>query len=152
MRIAVIGSTSGTGLQVVEAALERGDVVSAFARTPSKLGDLEPRVEVHQGDVLSSADALDACVRGADGVVVSLSSGTLGKQTIREEGTRRVIESMQREGATRLVIVSSLGAGDSATLDLLGVAGLTFVKTVIRQPVADHTRQEAAVRDRKSVV
>jgi kynurenine 3-monooxygenase len=146
MRIAIIGSTSGTGLRAVEAALDAGHTVSAFARTPSKLGDLEARVEVHQGDVLTSADALDACVKGADGVIVSLSAGALGHQTIREEGTKRVMEAMERVGARRIVIVSSLGAGDSGTLAMLGAAGLTFVKTVIRQPIADHDRQEAAVR------
>ncbi len=147
MRIAIIGSTSGTGLRAVHAALDAGHTVSAFARTPSKLGDLEGRVEVHKGDVLTSTDALDACVRDADGVIVSLSSGTLGHQTIREEGTRRVIEAMGRVGARRLVIVSSLGAGDSGTLAMLGPAGLFFSKTIIRQPIADHDRQEATVRD-----
>ena len=51
MRIAVFGSTGAVGTHVVRRALEREWDVVAFARTPSKLGELRERVEVVQGDV-----------------------------------------------------------------------------------------------------
>ncbi len=144
MRIAIMGATGGTGMALVREALERGHDVAAWARTPSKLGEVQARVTVHQGDVLQ--DDLEGWIQGADAVIVSLGGSSLGKQTIREDGTARIIEAMKAAAVERLIIVSSLGAGDSKTRALLGVAGLFFVHTMIRRPIADHTRQEALVQ------
>jgi uncharacterized protein YbjT (DUF2867 family) len=42
MRILVIGASQGTGALAARAALARGHDVTAFARSPEKLGDQHP--------------------------------------------------------------------------------------------------------------
>ena len=37
MKIAVFGATGGTGSVIVKQALERGHVITAFARNPDKM-------------------------------------------------------------------------------------------------------------------
>ena len=117
MRIAIIGATGGTGLQVTKQALERDHDVSVLVRTPSKLGLLTKNnsLHVHEGDILTADEPLRAALEGADAVVVSLGGSSLGTQSIRAEGTQRVLEAMATAGGDRIVVRSSLGAGDSKT-------------------------------------
>ena len=46
MRLLIIGATGGTGLQVTRQAVEGGHSVTAFVRSPQKLGALRQRVVV----------------------------------------------------------------------------------------------------------
>src|SRR5260370_7765285 len=80
MKIAVVGATGRTGLQVVEQALARGDDVIALARQPEAM----PR---RPGMVGAAADVLDRAVlvealAGADAVVSTLGIGTSPQPTV----------------------------------------------------------------------
>jgi hypothetical protein len=50
MRIFVIGATGHTGTQIVDLALSRGHEVTAFVRSPHKIGRQDPRLKVLAGD------------------------------------------------------------------------------------------------------
>ena len=56
MRLLIIGATGGTGLQVTRQAVEGGHHVTAFVRSPQKLGPPHDRVTVRQGDPRSVAE------------------------------------------------------------------------------------------------
>jgi putative NADH-flavin reductase len=50
MRIFVIGATGHTGTQIVDLALSRGHEVTAFVRSPHKIGRQDKRLKVLAGD------------------------------------------------------------------------------------------------------
>jgi putative NADH-flavin reductase len=68
VRLLIIGATGGTGLEVASKAVDGGHRVTAFVRSPQKLGSLRQRVVVREGDPRSIAD-LRATLPGHDAVI-----------------------------------------------------------------------------------
>ncbi|WP_040283768.1 NAD(P)-dependent oxidoreductase [Tessaracoccus massiliensis] len=139
MRITVIGGNSGTGAERVRLAAERGHDVTCFSRSGAKdlpVGALDVR-----GDALDHA-AVKQAIDGADAVVVTVG-GAKGSSRHRAKVTRSVIRAMRDAGVRRLIVQSSLGAGDSGAL--MALPGRLIAKTVLAAPLADHNDQEAAV-------
>ncbi|MFI6211871.1 NAD(P)-dependent oxidoreductase [Nocardia brasiliensis] len=142
MKIAVFGATSTVGRLVVEQALAEGHQVTAFTRSAAGLTQRHERLDIVEGDVLES-DSVQRAVAGQDAVLVSLGAGRKG--VIRAEGTRAVIEAMNRTGVKRLIVQTTLGVGDSkANLNFLWK--YVMFGLLLRQAFADHVQQEAYVR------
>lgn len=145
MKLVIFGSTAGTGRELLEQALEDGHDVSAFARTPEKIDDLEyPNLQVIQGDVLDSA-AVEAAVAGQGAVLCTIGAGA-GRTTLREDATRNIVQAMDRTGVQRLICQSSLGVGDSRA-NLGPFTKHVIVGLFLRHAFADHERQEAVIRE-----
>lgn len=143
-RLLVVGATGGTGRRLVAQALERGHVVTAFVRNPSKLRIEHPQLHVLQGDVLDYG-AVEQAVRGQQAVMCALGHKRFfGPTRILSEGTRNLLRAMETHRVPRLVCETSLGIGDSA-----GRMGLYYTLFVI--PVIlpfyfwDKTRQERLI-------
>ncbi|MGQ0542533.1 MAG: NAD(P)-dependent oxidoreductase [Blastocatellia bacterium] len=142
MKLAIFGSTGGTGRELVKQALEHGHYVTAFARTPGKLDAKHEKLFVVQGDVLNLA-AVEQAVIGQDAVICVLGAGRKGN--IRSDGTRNIILAMEKTGIRRLICQSSLGVGDSR-------ANLNFwwkhvmFGMLLRPAYSDHVRQEEFVK------
>ncbi|MGX1771341.1 NAD(P)-dependent oxidoreductase [Nocardia brasiliensis] len=142
MKIAVFGATSTVGRLVVEQALAEGHQVTAFTRSATGLTQRHERLDIVEGDVLDS-NSVQRAVAGQDAVLVSLGAGRKG--VIRAEGTRAVIEAMNRTGVKRLIVQTTLGVGDSkANLNFLWK--YVMFGLLLRQAFADHVQQEAYVR------
>lgn len=110
MHIALFGATGGTRRQVLAQALEQDHRVTALARDPAKLAPRSGLTTIG-GDVLDPA-AVARCVEGSDAVICVL--GSHGRQTpIEARGTERILAAMQDADVRRLVVVSSLGVGES---------------------------------------
>lgn len=92
MKILVIGATGAIGSAVVQAALDGGHEVTAFVRSPDKLGELASRVHL--------------AVINAVG-----SSPDQERLDVPANGMRAVIEAMRMAGVRRLVGLSG-GAVD----------------------------------------
>ncbi|NUP28731.1 MAG: SDR family oxidoreductase [Nocardia sp.] len=142
MRIAVFGATGTVGQHIVEQALARGYEVTALTRDAGRITRTHERLRIVEGDVLDPG-AVERVVFGQDAVLVALGNGRKG--VVRAEGTRVIIEAMNRTGVKRLVCQSTLGAGDSR-------ANLNFVwkyimfGMLLRPAYADHQQQEGYVR------
>jgi putative NADH-flavin reductase len=144
MKLVIFGSTAGTGRELLQQALEDGHEVSAFARAPEKIDDLEyPNLRVVQGDVLDSA-AVAAAVAGQEAVLCTIGAGA-GRTTLREDATRNIVQAMDRAGVQRLICLSSLGVGDSRA-NLGFFTKHVVVGLFLRHAFADHERQEAVIR------
>src|SRR5690348_1732797 len=112
MKLLIIGSTGGTGRELVKQGLEQGHQVKAFARTPSKVGMSHQNLRIAQGDVTAYA-SIEAAVQGQDAVLCALGTRVIRKNTIQSEGTRNIILAMRKNGIKRLVVETSLDLGDS---------------------------------------
>ena len=110
MHIALFGATGGTGQQVLAQALDQGHTLTALVRDPARLPARTGLTPI-AGDVLDP-DAVTSCVTGADAVVCVLGSHG-SKVPIEARGTQRILTAMQVTGVRRIVVVTSLGVGDS---------------------------------------
>ncbi|MNO61254.1 hypothetical protein D3C76_518970 [compost metagenome] len=71
-------------------------------------------VEVIEGDVLDAAAVAQACVQAGQGARVVSTLGSFRQpQPVDYQGNRHVIDAMEQTGLTRLLLVTSLGCGDS---------------------------------------
>ncbi len=143
-RILVVGATGGTGRQLVAQALERGYVVTALVRDPSRLEVVHPQLTVIRGDVLDEG-SVDAAVRGQDAVLSALGHKRyFGPTRILSAGTRNIVRAMEKHGVPRLVCETSLGIGDSTgRLGLLYT--LFLIPAILPFYFWDKTRQERVV-------
>ncbi|CEA08778.1 NAD dependent epimerase/dehydratase family protein [Arthrobacter saudimassiliensis] len=137
MKITIVGGSQGTGAQLASLAAAAGHEVTVLSRS----GRAPEGVQAAAGDATDPAAAARA-VAGADAVVVTVG-GAKGVAHQRAAVTRAVITTMQEQGVRRLLVQSSLGAGDSGS-QLPGPLGF-ITKAVLAKPLADHNEQEAAV-------
>lgn len=142
MNVAIFGATGTTGRFVVEEALERGHKVVALTRNPDNLKIEHENLEPVTGDVLD-ADAVEKAIIGQDAVISVLGAG-MRRTTLRTDGTRNIVEAMERQGVRRLISQSVFGLGDSAAK--LPIHWKLLVKPLIlRNAYRDHVGQEAVV-------
>ena len=143
MQLLIFGATGGTGRELVREALDRGHSVTAFARNPSTLREREG-LSLIAGDVLD-ASAVERAVAGHDAVLCAVGRPASKPGRVRSQGTRNIVQAMQRAGVRRLVCQSTLGTGDTrATLPPLYRYAL--VPLLLRRTFTEHERQEAFVR------
>lgn len=112
------GATGFVGSHLVEALRQRGDDVTALARSSRKAEPLTALgVSVFSGD-LHDATALQRAVEGQEIVyhVAGLVTARNEAEFMRANrgGTENVVAAMERSGVSRLVFVSSLAAAGPA--------------------------------------
>lgn len=140
MRIVVVGGNGGTGAILVRQALARGDEVVSVSRSgwmQAPAGLVDVRLDAQE------TAALDAVLTGADAVVVAVGSPGFDRNRLRTRVTASVVAAMRRVGVRRIVVHSSLGAGDS--LRLLKEPVRTIAKLALGVALADHHAQEELV-------
>lgn len=141
MKIVVFGATGTVGRHIVDRALLQGHEVTAFARNAAPVALRHPRLSVIEGDVMLAGDVLSA-VAGQEAVIVALGAGRNG--TVRSVGTQHVVDAMKRQGVRRLIVQSTLGAGDSRPALNFFWKRIMF-GLLLRPAYADHQRQEEIV-------
>ena len=147
-RLLVVGASQGTGALTVSVALARGHQVTAFSRSPQKLTIEHASLVKRAGSFHDAAD-VDAAVAGHDAVIITAAPSSLAgfkeNPTYFSAGTALVVEAMKRHGVPRLVVLSSLGTGESRVLSNWFVRTL-LVDGLLKLPSQDHERQEALTR------
>ena len=145
MKLLIIGSTGGTGRELVKQALEQGHQVTAFARSPEKLGVAHHNLRTAKGDV-TDYSSVEQAVAAQDAVLCALGTKVIRKSTIQSEGARNILRAMQKGGVRRLVLESSLDVGDSK-----GQLGFFFAHvirpTLLRNIFEDKELQERIVME-----
>ncbi|WP_295624012.1 NAD(P)-dependent oxidoreductase [uncultured Corynebacterium sp.] len=137
MKITIIGGSQGTGAQLASVAMAADHDVTVVSRS----GTGPAGATIVAGDA-TDVDVVREAITGADAVVVTVG-GAKGVEHQRTKVTEAAIAAMKDAGVRRLVVQSSLGAGDSGSQmpALLRV----LMKAVLAKPLADHDRQEATV-------
>jgi len=145
MKLIVFGSTGGTGRQVVTQAIEQGNDVTAFARSPSKLKLKHEKLQVVQGNVLDY-ETVEQAIDGKDVVLCSLGlSAIMDKSNLRASGKKNIIQAMEKAGIKRFICQSSNGVGDSRG-ELPFFMKYIIVPFMLRRVFADHEIQENYVK------
>ncbi|MHA7268928.1 NAD(P)-dependent oxidoreductase [Arthrobacter sp. HLT1-20] len=137
VKITIVGGSKGTGAQLASLAFQAGHSVTVLSRS----GKAPAATRAITGNATDPAVAA-AAVAGADVVVVTVG-GAKGVHHQRAALTRTIIAAMHEAGVRRLVVQSSLGAGDSASALPAPIRLIT--QLVLGKALADHNEQELAV-------
>ncbi len=111
----IFGATRNTGLMVTQILVGRGDRVTAFVRPTSNRAELEKLgVAFAVGDAMD-IDSVRAAAAGGDYDAVLTTVGCLRcDPPVDYQGNANIIRAAGEAGIRRLVLVTTIGAGDSA--------------------------------------
>jgi uncharacterized protein YbjT (DUF2867 family) len=140
MKVVVFGAAGGTGRHVVAEALAADHEVTVLVRDPATLGATDPRVSVEVGDARDPA-AVAGVLGGAQGVISTIGGHGMGRSTAITDAMTTIVAGTP--AGTRLLAVSTVGAGDSASQ--LPRAVRMAVLPLLRNAIADHNGQERVI-------
>lgn len=142
MKIALFGATGGTGSQILQQALHQGHTIHALVRNPANFAQTHPNLMVFPGDVRQQKPVND-CVAGAEAVICALGTRQ-GEEPVEVAGTRTILQAMQAHGLKRIIVVTSIGVGDSK--DQVPAFFKLLMKTALRKVMAAKEEQEQLVK------
>jgi putative NADH-flavin reductase len=108
MKLAILGATGATGLEIVGQATARGHSVTAIVRSPDRLREFDHRITVRQANLLDSAE-LEQVLRGSDAIVTGFGPRILPSKAeahLLERFARAVTKAMVRARVRRVVVES----------------------------------------------
>lgn len=115
--VAVAGATGRTGRLIVHELLQRGFPVRALVRSASAASQLRDQgAEIAEVDI-ASPESLERALQGAAYVISALGSKKpfSAKENNRVDnlGNRNVAAAARAQGVQHIVVISSVGVGDS---------------------------------------
>lgn len=118
-RIAVFGGSGATGREVVRHALRAGLEVVSIDRTEPDEADRAEQVSYRETDVLKSD--LAQVIEGCDAVISALGvafspSNALSPPPLYTEGTKNILDGMERAGIERIAVISAAFVIDQPNL------------------------------------
>lgn len=111
MKISVFGASGGTGNHVVRQALEAGHQVTAFVRSPEKLGIEHPNLTLCAGDVMD-AEKVEQAISGQDAVISTLGPTRPPVDGLMETAAKNIVSAMQKHDVKRLLSTTGAGVRD----------------------------------------
>jgi uncharacterized protein YbjT (DUF2867 family) len=135
--VLVFGGTRGAGLETVKELVKRGERVTVMARTSSDTRALkELGVNIVVGDALVTDDMVKAFAAAPYRVVISALGGKDDDLRVDVEGNLHVVDSAKSAKIPRVILVSAIGAGDSAQ------ARPWYLKPFMKDVIAAKTKAE----------
>lgn len=144
MKIALFGATGKTGREIITQALAAGHEVTALARNPSAL-EPRPGLRIVKGDA-RDADAVTDALSGADVALSTLGTFNRKPNTETSDATATLVAAMQASGPKRLVVITTIGCGDSLPQLRSFMFRVVIIGFLARHVWADRNRQEDVVR------
>lgn len=143
--ILLFGATGGTGAEILKQALEAGHHVTAAARTPAKITTAHANLRVVSADITDAASITNAFDKPYDAVISALGVFLKEPGTALSDGTKNIITAMTAHRLKRIIVVSSIGAGETKGVGPWWVRALQHF--VLKNTLADKTLQEKAIQD-----
>jgi len=147
MRIVIFGATGQTGRLVTNQAVSAGHDVTAFVRDPGRPNVPGGSVRVVQGNVLDAA-LVDRAVAGQEAVLVALATATRGQPPVLPEGIRHILDSMEKHGVRRIVVLSAAGALHEPAGSVVGSLGLRLARAYLPGVYREHRAMLEELRTR----
>jgi putative NADH-flavin reductase len=116
VKLAVFGATGRTGRPVVAQALERGHVVTAFARSTPTDGSLGPVERVVTGDARNAA-AVTSALRDVVAVISAMGPKGPVPGSVYSEAIGSLVRAMGRAEVRRLVVSANSRVLDDDALE-----------------------------------
>jgi len=143
MKLVIFGATGATGQQITAQALDAGHAVTAFVRSPAKLGALAARVRVTTGDVTDRA-AVEKASDGQEAAVVALgATNPFRRMPGLTVGMHNILMALEAAHVSRLVYLSA-DTVDRRRLNFL--RRRVIVPVLLAATAADHELDEAMIR------
>jgi len=138
--VIVFGATGKLGTEIVKDLREHGDEVTAFVRASSDRSGLAPLgVNFVVGDVLDPASVRGAFAGGSYDAAIATIAG-LSVPDLDRQGNINVAEAAGAAGVRRVILISTVGAGDSRDAAPL-ISRLVLSKVLPQKTAAeDHLR------------
>jgi putative NADH-flavin reductase len=146
MNVLVLGATGRTGRRLVALSSLQGHQVTALVRSPDASIGSEPPARVLTGSATDTR-AVDEAVSSQDAVLCALGPSSprdLIACRLMRATTDALVVAMERHGVRRLVLLSALGAGESARQAPVALR-LTF-GTMLRIVGRDKAESERRLR------
>jgi putative NADH-flavin reductase len=149
LNIVVVGANGGIGREVVLQALDAGHRVTAILRTPSNLAVEHVNLKIVKGDV-NEESSLEAHLKQHDVLVSAIGKSSLKKTTLYSQGSRNLINVMQRSGVPRAFFISASGLEVNPTHSwLVRFATRYVLQVLLRNMYADLRKMESIIKDSK---
>ena len=116
MKLVVFGATGRTGRLVVTQALERGHVVTAFARSTPTEGSLGPVERVVTGDARNAA-AVASALRDVEAVISAMGPKGPDPGSVYSDAIGSLVRATSQADVRRLVISANSRVLDDAALE-----------------------------------
>lgn len=143
MNLALFGATGGTGRCILSQALQNGDHnIRALVRSPSKLQIEDPKLDIINGNILERKD-VQKTISGTDGVLSVLGNTGNNPSDLHTKGTQHLLSGMDYHNVNRIVILTSMGLGESR--NQIPWFTRLFTKIFLRELMADKRRQEKLI-------
>jgi putative NADH-flavin reductase len=139
MKLFTLGATGGIGRHLVSLGLERGHEVTAYVRSPEKIGVTHDRLGIIQGDVFDIDEMARAMV-GHDAILSSFGPTTIRFSTLRTKFGRSLVAAMRKSGILRLELVSA-----AFLFRNVGLLGAVLKATLFRQMIPDMAGMETEI-------
>lgn len=152
-KILILGATGRTGKHAIPMALEKGYEVVALVRNPAKIVVKHDRLTIVEG-LPTNIDDIRKAMEGCDAVLSLLSPLTRGEAIsfrkinaprILEKSMINVVRVMNEYGVKRILILSSVGVGNSWKYTPWYVKVLVRL-TNFKVIFADHNAQEDLIQ------
>jgi putative NADH-flavin reductase len=144
MKLLVLGATGGVGIEIVKQAIDQGDEVTAFVRSPERLAGFDGHLVVRLGDLLNTVE-LEEVLKGQDAVLSGFGPRLPIAKTDNDLLRRfavAVTGAMGRAGVRRLVVVSTAFLFKDSILPPAYLFGRLFFRNL----VIDAAEMEATFR------
>lgn len=143
MKLVIFGASGATGRQITVQALDAGHAVTAFVRSPAKLGNLSARVRVAVGDVTDRV-AVEKASDGQDAAIVALgATNPFRRMPSLTIGMHNILMALEAANVARLVYLSA-DTADRRRLNIL--RRHVIVPLFLAATAADHELDEAMIR------
>jgi|SRR5215470_10978594 len=139
MRLFILGASGGIGRQLIDQAIAAGSEVTAFVRSPEKLGPPREHLVVRGGDPRSVPD-LASALPGHDAVLTTLGPPGPGRTTILREAARSTVAAMRAAGVRRLLAVSA-----AVLFEDMGIIARMMRRTLLRNVAEDSAEMERVI-------
>ena len=137
MKLFILGATGAIGQHLIRIALERKHEITAYVRSPHKVGDRHERLKVVEGDVFDVGE-LARSLAGNDVVLSSFGPSTMRATTLRRDFGRTLTAAIRETEVRRVQVVSA-----AFLFRDVGLLGGLLKATVFRKMIPDMAGMEA---------